>query len=1159
MVYRSLNYLRSLHYDITVPIYANDDKVQRRNYLVDDAIRTKRSPVESVSDEAVPSYMDKLKARATQNSVQHIMDKSNSLSDLQSHGVYERKDNEEFTLVWLDQRLDNDKPDLRNLATLRDVVDFLRTFTDLDACCEYISKISHSNVYLIVSGTTGYQIVPRVHDWMQIRSIYVLCRRKQEQKNWTSAHAKIRPEDIFTNVNLLIERLKIDLYKCQKAHRISYKIERSIVDIHSNEIDFQWSYRLTQALISWPRYPEAQNQLVEHMRDYYRGSQSSIEFLDEFARDYMATDAVRWYTRPGCLFRLVNQAFRDESIDEIFKYRSFIKDLSENLTLLHNEQREYGSNQYNLYRGTCLPYDDIAVLKSNQGKLISFNGFLSTTVDRDIALVFVQPSNEQDQVEAVLFEYNVNTSLDTHAYANIGSQSAIPDEQEFLFNIGAIFRIESMKYDSDEKLWLVRCVLCEKKDLRQLHIQGISSTNENALTVYNYGDILIEMGEYVRAERFFGALSNEVKDDSAKAIFLFKLLNIYSITKDRIRFTQTFEKALQYSSSLEEKLGNVNAVFNLFRILGCACSTAGRFDDALECFALDMSLINDDNTIQNRRCLAKTLGAIGQVYFQRGEYARALECYQQEGKLAEELYKPTIERADFYERFGALYLALTDFDMALQYFGKALDIARNILPSNHLSLHTLHNNIGLVYLHQGYLELALECFTTIADSPSQMPELYILSVALYANIGLIYLLQNKFDLSFTYCNKAITSHLKLHPRSYHPNLANLYIQTADVLKKQGKFDDAQNFLLKAYEIFEKKNMPLKIVECFTEMSNLNIEKGNPRDAMICMAKALSMGKQICGENHISVAIAYRNMSTIWLLIGNTERALQLAARSALIFKLWLANAPLECATTYETLGCVHLKKSDYLLALKYFKKTIQIRKKYLSDDHSQMGTAYYRLGQAYVFLERFDIALQYYQKALGSGGEHYLIYRDLGDMNSLQNKNDQALEFYEKALASAKHKYGDNQVEIATIYSRIADVHCLREEYKLAAEYFIKTLDYYEKNVPDRREFISEYSLYVARAFNEVGQHTQAIEYFKRALKNLPEGDSQLLKTRWEIAVSNKLLADKYSKESNFVKALQYYEHALEILRQWFPLQVDMIETIESCFKQISAFLRSNQ
>ena len=373
------------------------------------------------------------------------------------------------------------------------------------------------------------------------------------------------------------DRLKTDLYKCKKVDRIGYKIQRSVIDIHQKEVDFQWYHRLLQTLISWPRTLSAHNQLITYMRDHCEESQAGIRFVEEYTKDYIAADAILWYTKPGCLFHLVNQAFRDENIDEIVKYRSFIKDLSEQLRLLHNEQREYGCDEYRLYRGTCLPYDDVGVLKSNQGKLISFNGFLSTSLDRNTALVFAQPSNQQEQVEAVLFEYYIDASLETAACPYIGHRSAIVNEQEFLFDVGAIFRIQSVKYDSEEKCWFVCCKLCDKKELKQLNFQGIASSTEGFLSVFNYGRLLTEMGQLKKAESFFKALFNAATDDGAKSLYLFGLANVYLITEELTLFHQAYQRALDYSFLLNATFGEMNRIANTFRKIGRACSNSRIF------------------------------------------------------------------------------------------------------------------------------------------------------------------------------------------------------------------------------------------------------------------------------------------------------------------------------------------------------------------------------------------------------------------------------------------------------------------------------------------------------------------------------------------------------------------------------------------------------
>ena len=107
---------------------------------------------------------------------------------------------------------------------------------------------------------------------------------------------------------------------------------------------------------------------------------------------------------PVVYFDVLIIRFGKRNIEEIYRYRSFIKDLSEQIDMLHIEQKEtIGCDSYTVYRGTCVSYDDISILKANQNRLISFNGFLSTSFDQETALLFVEPSSKNEQKEACTF------------------------------------------------------------------------------------------------------------------------------------------------------------------------------------------------------------------------------------------------------------------------------------------------------------------------------------------------------------------------------------------------------------------------------------------------------------------------------------------------------------------------------------------------------------------------------------------------------------------------------------------------------------------------------------------------------------------------------------------------------------------------------------
>ena len=123
----------------------------------------------------------------------------------------------------------------------------------------------------------------------------------------------------------------------------------------------------------------------------------------------------------------------------------------------------------------------------------------------------------------------------------------------------------------------------------------------------------------------------------------------------------------------------------------------------------------------------------------------------------------------------------------------------------------------------------------------------------------------------------------------------------------------------------------------------------------------------------------------------------------------------------------------------------------------------------------------------------------------------------------------------------------------------MKTLDYYENNAPDQHAHISQYSLYVGRALDELSQHAAAIQYYRQAIENLPHDDPEALQIRLEIANTYNILGDKYYQESEVMKALDCYEHSLGIFRQFFPLRVDEINRGESFVKRMRDGVYSEQ
>jgi hypothetical protein len=99
---------------------------------------------------------------------------------------------ESFACLWLDQNVNSTEDNLETQKELRQVINHIRTFDNSDECEQYIQKITQEKVVLIVSGSSGRQVVPRLHDLPQFSACYVFCQDKKVNEQWANKYHKVK-------------------------------------------------------------------------------------------------------------------------------------------------------------------------------------------------------------------------------------------------------------------------------------------------------------------------------------------------------------------------------------------------------------------------------------------------------------------------------------------------------------------------------------------------------------------------------------------------------------------------------------------------------------------------------------------------------------------------------------------------------------------------------------------------------------------------------------------------------------------------------------------------------------------------------------------------------------------------------------------------------
>lgn len=215
----------------------------------------------------------------------------------------------------------------------------------------------------------------------------------------------------------------------------------------------------------------------------------------------------------------------------------------------------------------------------------------------------------------------------------------------------------------------------------------------------------------------------------------------------------------------------------------------------------------------------------GLEYARKGyEYARKKEHQERQ--------------ALFTQRIGNSYLFMGNYQRAIQNYFDGLKLLEE-KPDYYMQF-ALYNNIGVCYdrLHQYDMALeyqfkALEIFNSYHQSFDQTVNKANLQTQIYNNIGNNYEVTNDNDKAIQYYTKALNVRGPVEQRSLaqvHNNIGKLYSKTGD-------YAQAKYHLNKGLELRLAINDQIEMIKSYVNISNLYREQGEPDSALITLNKA----------------------------------------------------------------------------------------------------------------------------------------------------------------------------------------------------------------------------------------------------------------------------------------------------------------------------------
>ena len=226
-----------------------------------------------------------------------------------------------------------------------------------------------------------------------------------------------------------------------------------------------------------------------------------------------------------------------------------------------------------------------------------------------------------------------------------------------------------------------------------------------------------------------------------------------------------------------------------------------------------------------------------------------------------------------------------DYEKALEYYSKDLEISEKVLGSGHPSTATTYNNMAGVYKAQGDYEKALEYYEKDLEiSEKVLGSDHPNTATTYNNMALVYEAQGEYEKALEYNSKAIEVLERALGRD-HPSTAATYNNMALVHKAKGEYEKALEYHAKALEIVERSlgNGHPHTATTYNNMALVYQAQGDYEKALEYYGKALEIRERSLGNGHPDTATTYHNMSGVYLACGDYEKALEYLEKALTVF------------------------------------------------------------------------------------------------------------------------------------------------------------------------------------------------------------------------------------------------------------------------------------
>jgi signal transduction histidine kinase/Tfp pilus assembly protein PilF len=458
---------------------------------------------------------------------------------------------------------------------------------------------------------------------------------------------------------------------------------------------------------------------------------------------------------------------------------------------------------------------------------------------------------------------------------------------------------------NDEKKIVSPFAEKDPSELERHYKKDLKSKNKKIRfdALLNLGSLYLEQKNYDSAEEYLNqALNPEYSNrNKSKLSVLYKTLGKLGILQYKLDSAENyFKKALEFTPE-----NNKSSISLIYHNLGDISTKMTRMNEGLAYYELSLE-------IRKRYKLWKgateTLNKIGGNYFYQGDYAKALEYFNESLRIRRERKEKKELIASCLNNICLAYYHKSYYNKALDYALETLKIYKE--SENPENLGMIYNNLGLIYFEMSLFSEALDCqFRALGYKQLASSKPAIANTL--NNIAIIFTRLFNLDKALEYSEKALELRKAVNDIR---GIANSYNEIGRIYDKMNKFDKALSYLTEAVKMRREMKFPSGLIISLENIGMIYLKQGNYSEAEKYLFEAKSISEEI--DEKKSIAGINRNIASMYMMLEKYNEALVYIKRSYSIAKELDLKDKLR--DSYKVFSEIYGKKNNYKKALGYY-------------------------------------------------------------------------------------------------------------------------------------------------------------------------------------------------------------------------------------------------